>query len=93
MGTIIQGHLIMLKDQNPEDLQYMILTYLGNEINKLKQKTERAFHILPKNIPGSNHQDIGVIGGSFIEGANKKTPNHQEFNLIIKNAKKIYGIN
>ena len=83
----------MLKDQNPEDLQYIILTYLGKEINKFKQKTECAFHILPKNIPRSNHQDIGVIGGSFIEGANKKTPNHQQFNLIIKNATKFYGIN
>jgi hypothetical protein len=37
--------------------------------------------------------DIGVIGGSFIKHANYKTPNTEEFEYILDNARKFYGLN
>ena len=88
----VQGHLIMLKDQNPKHLDHMIFTYLDETINQHNQHVQRAFYISPKKLSNSKENDIGVIGGSFIKNANYKTPNTEEFEYIINNAKKFYGI-
>ena len=89
----VQGHLIMLKDQNPKNITHMIFCYLDETINKNNQHTQRAFYISPKRLLNSRPNDIGVIGGSFIKDANYKTPNSEEFEHIIKNAKNFYGLN
>ena len=88
----VQGHLIMLKDQNPQDIQYIILNHFNDEITASGQKITRSFYLIPKQIQRSNPRDIGVIGGTFIEGATSKTPNREEFATIVENAKKFYGI-
>lgn len=88
----VQGHLIMLKDENPKDLQYMILIYCDEDKTKSGQKVKRSFYIFPKRIPGSLEKDIGVIGGTFIENATSKTPNEEEFGILVDGAKKFYGI-
>jgi len=89
----VQGHLIMLKDQNPKNINYMIFCYLDEAINKHNQPTKRAFYISPKRLSNSVPNNIGVIGGSFVRDANYKTPNSEEFEYIIKNAKSFYGLN
>jgi hypothetical protein len=61
-------------------------------LNKHNQHTKRAFYISPKSLSNSAPNDIGVIGGSFIRDANYKTPNSEEFEHIIKNAKSFYGL-
>jgi hypothetical protein len=88
----VQGHLIMLKDENPQDLQYMILIYYDEAKTKSGQKVKRSFYIFPKKLPGSPEKDIGVIGGTFIEGATAETPNEEEFCILVKGAKRFYGI-
>jgi hypothetical protein len=88
----VQGHLIMLKDQNPQDLQYMLLVYFGEDQAKSGHKVKRSFYIFPKHPPGSGKNDIGVIGGTFIEGATNETPNVKEFEIVVEDAKKFYGI-
>lgn len=88
----VQGHLIMLKDQNPRDLQHMILVYFNEGKTKSGQKVTRSFYILPKHLPDTGANDIGVIGGTFIEGATPETPNEEEFNILLEGAKKFYGI-
>lgn len=88
----VQGHLIMLKDQNPQDLQHMILVYFNEAATKSGQKVKRSFYIFPKHLPNTGKNDVGVIGGTFIEGATNKTPNVEEFDIIIKGAKQFYGI-
>ena len=88
----VQGHLIMLKDQNPKHINHMIFTYLDEITNKHNQHVKRAFYISPKKLSNSLENDIGVIGGSFIENANYKTSNSEEFEYIINNAKKFYGL-
>lgn len=89
----VQGHLIMLKSQNPKHINYMVFTYLDEGITKHNQRVKRAFYISPKKFLNSTEKDIGVIGGSFIENANYKTPNTEEFEHLINNARKFYGIN
>lgn len=89
----VQGHLIMLKEQDPKNIDHMIFCYLDKETNKHKQHTKRAFYISPKRLSNSLDSDIGVIGGSFVKGANFKTPNTEEFEHILQNAKKFYGLN
>ncbi|MCC8371268.1 MAG: FAD-binding oxidoreductase [Rickettsia endosymbiont of Pseudomimeciton antennatum] len=88
----VQGHLIMLKNQKPQDLQYMILIYLPHGKTESGQDVERAFYVFPKKLAGSGPNDIGVIGGTFIEGATPDTPNTKEFGIMIKDAKEFYGI-
>lgn len=88
----VQGHLIMLKDQKPQDLQYMILIYLDKGKTKSGQPIKRSFYIFPKHMPNTGPNDVGVLGGTFIEGATPTTPNIEEFNTIINNTKSFYGI-
>ena len=88
----VQGHLIMLKDQVPQDLQYMILIYLGEGKTESGQKIKRSFYIFPKHYTDSPPDDIGVLGGTFIDGATSATPNEPEFETIVQNARKFYGL-
>jgi len=88
----VQGHLIMLKDQIPKDLQYMILVYLGEGETESGQKVKRAFYIFPKQLNHAAPNDVGVIGGTFIEGATPATPNKEEFELLVERAKAFYGM-
>jgi hypothetical protein len=88
----VQGHLILLKDQKPEDLQYMVLVYFKEGKTKSGQKITRSFYLFPKHFPNTSPDKIGVLGGTFIEGATKETPNTEEFETIIKGAKDFYGI-
>ncbi len=88
----VQGHLILLKDQNPKDLEQMILMNFGKGTTKNGFEVKRSFYIFPKHLPGAAFEDVGVIGGTFIEGADEETPNEEEFGLVVERAKKFYGI-
>ena len=88
----VQGHLIMLKNQVPENMNYMILVYFGEGKTEANQKVKRSFYIFPKHLPDSAPQDIGVIGGTFIEGGNPDIPNLREYDLIINEANTFFGI-
>lgn len=88
----VQGHLIMMKNQIPQNLNYMILVYFGEGKTEMDQKVKRSFYIFPKRLANSAPNDIGVIGGTFVEGGNPSTPNLKEFNLVIGGAKKFYGL-
>ncbi len=37
--------------------------------------------------------DVGVIGGTFIEGATTEMPNQEEFDIVIEGARNFYGLN
>ncbi len=88
----VQGHLIMLKDQNPADLQHMIILYLDEGETLTGHKIKRSFYMFPKQLPGTDADDVGVIGGTFIEGATSATPNNEEFDIMLRNAKRFYGM-
>lgn len=88
----VQGHLIMLKNQVPQNLQYMILVYFGEDKTKTGQKIKRSFYIFPKHLNNSEINDIGVIGGTFIENATSETPNLIEFDILLNQARKFYGV-
>ena len=88
----VQGHLIMLKNQVPENMNYMILVYFGEGKTEANQKVKRSFYIFPKHLPDSAPQDIGVIGGTFIEGGSPDKPNLKEYDSIIDEANAFFGI-
>jgi hypothetical protein len=89
----VQGHLIMLKNQVPENMNYMILVYFGEGKTETGQKVKRSFYIFPKHLPDSAPQDIGVIGGTFIEGGSPDKPNLKEYDSIIDEANTFFGLN
>jgi D-amino-acid oxidase len=88
----VQGHLIMLKDQNPADINHMILIYFDKGKTKSGFPIKRSFYMFPKKRLGTHSNDVGVIGGTFIEGADARTPNSEEFDIMIHGAKEFYGI-
>ena len=88
----VQGHLILLKDQSPKDLQYMIASGYKEGKSKSGHQMHRLFYQFPKHLPDSGPNDVGVIGGTMIEGATEQTPNKEEFANILKEAKDFYGI-
>ena len=73
----------MLKDQKPQDLQYMISVHIGDGQTKSGHKVKRSFYQMPKHLPESPINDVGVFGGTFIEGATIDTPTQEEFNIVI----------
>ena len=88
----VQGHLIMLKDQDPAKLQHMILVYFGEGKTASGMKVKRSFYQFPKHLPETAPADVGVVGGTFIEGAGMDMPNEDEFRILIENARKFYGL-
>ena len=88
----VQGHLIMLKDQNPQDLQHMILVYFPEGTTASGFHVKRSFYIFPKRLPNSGERDVGVVGGTFIEGATPETPNEEEFDIMLDGARNFYGL-
>ncbi|MCC8398342.1 MAG: FAD-binding oxidoreductase [Rickettsia endosymbiont of Labidopullus appendiculatus] len=87
-----QGHLIMLKNQNPEDVKYLISVDLGSGKTQSGQAASHYFYMHPKHLPSSATDDVGIIGGTFIEGATPQTPNEEQFDLIVTRARNFYGI-
>lgn len=88
----VQGHLIMLKAQNPKDTNYMMLVYFGKDKTKNNQDITRSFYFFPKKALDSKAEDVGVIGGTFIENSDSSTPNTEEFDIMMQAAKKFYGL-
>lgn len=88
----VQGHLIMLKDQVPADMEYMILVYFKEGLTEAGQKVKRSLYVFPKHLPGTGANDIGVVGGTFVEGGTPETPNLSEFATLLQGAKDYYGI-
>ena len=70
----------------------MILVYFKEGTTKSGQHIKRSFYIFPKRLPHTGPNDVGVIGGTFIEGATKETPNEEEFDTLLQGAKTFYGI-
>lgn len=88
----VQGHLVMLEGQEPARLRYMILSYLGHARTRSGMDVKRAFYQFPKHLPDTGPNDVGVVGGTFIEGADFDTPNEEEFGIIVENARRFYGL-
>lgn len=88
----VQGHLVMLKGQDPAKLQYMILAYFGDAKTRSGMKVKRSFYQFPKHLPNTAPDDVGVVGGTFIEGADVDTANEEEFDVMLENARKFYGL-
>jgi len=88
----VQGHLIMLKDQVPADMEYMILVYFDEGVTEANQKVKRSLYVFPKSLPGTGPNDIGVVGGTFVEGGTPETPNLSEYATMLQGAKDYYGI-
>lgn len=47
---------------------------------------------MPKHLPGCSEHEIGVIGGTFIEGASTDFTTQGEFDLVLEGARNFYGL-
>ena len=73
-------------------MQYMISVHIGEGKTKSGLKVKRSFYQMPKHIPGSPENDIGVIGGTFIEGATNDKSTQEEFENVLEGARNFYGL-
>ncbi len=73
-------------------MQYQILVYFGEGKTKSGLKVKRSFYQFPKHIPENPMNDVGVIGGTFIEGATIEMSNQEEFEIVIEGARNFYGL-
>ena len=53
---------------------------------------KRSFYQFPKHLPETGVNDVGVVGGTFIEGATWDMPNQEEFEIMMEGARKFYGL-
>ncbi|MEI6790792.1 MAG: FAD-dependent oxidoreductase [Myxococcaceae bacterium] len=88
----VQGHLILLKNQSPSDFRYMILVYFETGKTKAGLKVRRSFLFLPKRLLNRDLNDIGLIGGTYVEGGTSETPNTEEFDVMLENARRFLGL-
>jgi D-amino-acid oxidase len=88
----VQGHLIMLRGQKKEQLQYMIdVPWEPQALTESGHTGSRLIYLFPKSVPGSAEGDVGVLGGTFIEKADWTTPNKKEHELLIERAREFFG--
>ena len=88
----VQGHLLLLKGQNPEDLEYTLELELGNETTDSGFPACNLCYIFPKKLPGSAQGEVGVLGGTFIKGAHTGTPHTEEFDRVLQRARAFFGV-
>lgn len=88
--TPVQGHLIMLTNQDPVNLQYMMIVDWDVGVTSSGKKITRSIDFFPKRILGSPSQNVGVLGGSFIEDCSQSTKNEEEFEKLLDRAYKFY---
>lgn len=88
----VQGHLLMLKQQNPSHINHMIVVPFDKGKTKSNFNVKRYFYLLPKKLLGSPEEDVGVIGGTYIEGADENAPHEEEFEIMLEIARRFYGL-
>ena len=87
-----QGHLLLLKGQQPEELKYTLELVLGNGKTDSGLPITYCCYILPKRLNGAAHGEIGVLGGTYIRGAGPDNPHYEEFDRVLQRARTYFGI-
>ncbi len=87
-----QGHLLMLKDQDPTTLNYMIEVGINQGVTDDGFEISRHCYLFPKELANAQAGEIGVLGGTFIKKATEATPHHEEFDRMLENARRFFGI-
>ena len=89
----VQGHLVLLKGQNPSDLeQYTLELELGNGITDSGFPALNLCYVFPKKMPGAADDEVGVLGGTFIKGADTDTPHEEKFDRVPERARAFFGM-
>lgn len=88
----VQGHLILLKQQDPVLENYILSVQLEDGILASGHKIHHSFYIIPKRIPNSGPHEVGVMGGTYIEDATAATPHQEVFADVVEHAQQFYGL-
>lgn len=88
----VQGHLQLLTNQQPENINYIISFYTDEgTTDEDDLPIKRSIYMFPKRMPGTNISDVGILGGTFIEHTTYKTPHMHEFERMIERAYNFFG--
>ena len=86
-----QGHLILLKNQIPQGLNYILMGPSKQGITSDGFEIQRQLYFMPKVVPGGAPADVGVLGVTRILGAYPDNPHENEFDKIIQAAAEFFG--
>jgi hypothetical protein len=86
-----QGHLIHLKDQaSSYEMNYLISILPSQKtVTKSGFVNKPSMYYHPKIVDDLGN--IGVIGGTFIEGATERQPHEEEFDDMLQRARQFFG--
>ncbi|MDD9139923.1 MAG: FAD-dependent oxidoreductase [Candidatus Cardinium sp.] len=85
-----QGHLIMLNNQIPSNLNYILSIPMGEGKTAAGQLVQYLFEFYPKHLKHTDSHSVGAVGGTIIKGATKATPNKEQFPIILRHAKAFF---
>ena len=79
----VQGHLITLKNQPIDQIQYMI-NFKVTQLNPAGKPRDELIYFAPK--------ESGVLGVTFIRGQDSLTANPHEFDRLLQRCQDFFGI-
>lgn len=88
----VQGHLLLLKDQDEEDLNYTLELELSDGTTEDGMPMSHLCYIFPKKLRNAKKGEIGVVGGTFIKNADANNPHAEEFEHVRKNTRVYCGV-
>lgn len=88
----VQGHLLLLKGQKADNLQYTLELELEDGTTDSGFPASYLCYVFPKKLLNAKEDEVGVLGGTFIKGADKDTPHKEEFDRVRQRAQLYFGI-
>lgn len=86
-----QGHLVLLQNQTPKKLRYMIGFKGSSSTTASGAIVHQSVYMFPKQLLGAPDTSVGVLGGTYIEDADATTPHEEQFDGVIERARDFFG--
>jgi len=86
----VQGHLLLLRDQCPEEMQYMLFSGMTDDRTACGVKCQTELYQMPKYFPETG--EMGIVGGTFIANCGWGEPNEEQFECALRRARDFYGL-
>ena len=84
-----QGHLLHLINQPKEALSYLVMMDHSKAGTGSGFQVKRSLYLAPRQ-QGNEPITTGILGTTSIKGADATTPHHEEFDVMLANARQFF---
>lgn len=88
----IQGHLFMLQNQDPRIGEYTISFEGDQSVTHDGFQIKRPLYYHPKRAPHAPASVVGMLGTTYVIGANESTPHTEEFEKLLERSRAFFGV-